>query len=86
MFRIVRTNGTIGSSLEGGYAQGTEKGVSNCLDLGDAGFVANRSGITGEQVRGGGEATLATSPQDTALFLFRKMVELFCTSLARIPR
>lgn len=52
------------------------------LDLDDAGFVAKRFGITDEQVRGGGEAALAASPQDTALFLFRKTVELFCTSLS----
>jgi hypothetical protein len=48
--------------------------------------VAKRFGITGEQVRGGGEAALAASPQDTVLFLFRKTVEHFCTSLARITR
>lgn len=52
------------------------------LDLDDAGFVATRFGIAGEQVRGAAEAALAASPQDTALFLFRKTVDLFCKSLS----
>jgi hypothetical protein len=52
------------------------------LDLDDAGFVAKRFGITGEQVHGAAQAALAASSQDTALFLFRKTVELFCKSLS----
>jgi uncharacterized nucleotidyltransferase DUF6036 len=51
------------------------------LDLDDARFVTERFGITREQVRAAAEAALAASPQDTALFLFRKTVDLFCQSL-----
>lgn len=54
------------------------------LDLGDAEFVAKRFGITGEQVHASAEAALAVSPQDTALFLFQKTVELFCKSLSSV--
>lgn len=51
------------------------------LDLDDASFVAARFGITIDHVRHAAEASVAASPQDTALFLFRKTVDLFCQSL-----
>jgi hypothetical protein len=51
------------------------------LDLDDAGFVATRFGITTDHIRQAAEAAVAASPQDTALFLFRKTVDLFCQSL-----
>jgi hypothetical protein len=51
------------------------------LDLEDAGFVATRFRITSDQIRQAAEAAVAASPQDTALFLFRKTVDLFCQSL-----
>lgn len=51
------------------------------LDLDDAGFVATRFGIPTDHVRQAAEAAIAASPQDTALFLFRKTVDLFCQSL-----
>jgi hypothetical protein len=50
------------------------------LDLDDASFVATRFGITLDQVRRAAETAIAASPQDTALFLFRKTVDLFCQS------
>jgi hypothetical protein len=52
------------------------------FDLDDATFVATRFGVTADQVRLAAEAAVAASPQDTALFLFRKSVELFCQSLS----
>lgn len=51
------------------------------LDLDDASFVVTRFGVTSDQVRCAAEAAVAASPQDTALFLFRKTVDLFCQSL-----
>jgi hypothetical protein len=51
------------------------------LDLDDAAFVAHRFSITAREISRAGEAALAASPQDTALFLFRKTVTLFCQSL-----
>ncbi len=51
------------------------------LDLDDASFVATRFGITTGHIRHAAEAAVTASPQDTALFLFRKTVDLFCQSL-----
>jgi hypothetical protein len=51
------------------------------LDLDDASFVATRFGVTTDPVRRAAEAAVVASPQDTALFLFRKTVDLFCQSL-----
>jgi Nucleotidyltransferase of unknown function (DUF6036) len=51
------------------------------LDLDDAHFVATRFGVTPDHVRRASDAAIAASPQDTALFLFRKTVDLFCQSL-----
>jgi len=51
------------------------------LDLDDASFVVTRFGITTEHIRHAAEAAVAASPQDTALFLFRKTVDLFCQIL-----
>jgi len=51
------------------------------LDLDDATFVVKRFHLTSHQVRTAADAALAASPQDTALFLFRKTVDLFCQSL-----
>lgn len=52
------------------------------LDLEDATFVVRRFHLTPDQVRTTAAAALAASPQDTALFLFRKTVDLFCQSLS----
>jgi Nucleotidyltransferase of unknown function (DUF6036) len=51
------------------------------LDLEDAAFVASRFAVPSTQIREAAESALAASPQDTALFLFRKTVDLFCQSL-----
>jgi hypothetical protein len=64
-----------------GHMNHTDSARRTDFDLEDARFVAQRFGITREQVRAAAEAALAASPQDTALFLFRKSVDLFCQSL-----
>ncbi|MDP3092110.1 MAG: DUF6036 family nucleotidyltransferase [Nitrospira sp.] len=51
------------------------------VDLEDALLVARRYQITADDLRIAAQAALAASPQDTALFLFRKTVDLFCQSL-----
>ena len=51
------------------------------LDLDDALFVARRFGVDTQTVRAAGESAIAASPQDTALFFFRKMLDLFCAKL-----
>lgn len=51
------------------------------LDLDDAAFVVKRFHLTADQIREAAGAALAASPQDTALFLFRKIVDMFCQSL-----
>jgi hypothetical protein len=48
----------------------------------DAMFVAKRYGVSASAVRDAATAAVAASPQDTALFLFNKTVELFCRNLA----
>jgi hypothetical protein len=52
------------------------------LDLEDADFVAKRFHLTSEEIRKASSAALAASPKDTALFLFRKTVDVFCQSLS----
>lgn len=52
------------------------------LDIDDAAFVVKRWHLTADQIRQAAAAALAASPQDTALFLFRKTVDLFCQSLS----
>ena len=51
------------------------------LDLEDAAYVAKRYRITPAGVRAAGESAIADSPRDTAIFIFRKTVELFCARL-----
>ncbi len=51
------------------------------VDLEDALLVAQQYQITADDLRITAQAALAASPQDTALFLFRKTVDLFCQSL-----
>jgi hypothetical protein len=50
-------------------------------DLEDAAFVVRRFTLSSDQIQAAARNALAASPQDTALFLFRKTVELFCKSL-----
>lgn len=47
------------------------------LDLQDAEYVARRFKVTPGEVRQAAQSAIAASPKDTALFLFRKTVELF---------
>ncbi len=56
------------------------------LDLEDAEYVARRFRLTHEAIRKAAEAAVAASPKDTALFLFRKTVDVFCARLAAGPR
>ncbi|MBS0156462.1 MAG: hypothetical protein JSS38_17900 [Nitrospira sp.] len=51
------------------------------LDLDDASLVAEHHQLTTETIRASARAALSASPQDTALFLFQKTVDLFCKSL-----
>lgn len=51
------------------------------VDLEDALLVAQLHRISAENIRINAQAALTASPQDTALFLFRKTVELFCQNL-----
>ncbi len=52
------------------------------LDLEDADSVAKRFRVSPEDVRAAADAAVAASPQDTALFIFRKTVDLFCRRFA----
>ena len=52
------------------------------LDLDDALLVARHYRLSTDTVRSSAQAALAASPQDTALFLFQKTVDLFCMSLS----
>lgn len=52
------------------------------LDLDDGLLVARRYGLTAEDIRMSAAAAVAASPQDTALFLFQKTVDLFCRQLS----
>lgn len=51
------------------------------LDLDDALYVVRRFRISRDAIEQAAAAAVAASPQDTALFLFRKTVELFCQQL-----
>lgn len=51
------------------------------LDLQDAQWMARRFSISPEDVQASANAALAASPRDTALFLFKQTVQLFCTQL-----
>lgn len=51
------------------------------LDLEDALYVARRFGVTTASVQNAAEAAIGASPKDTALFAFRKIVQLFCGRL-----
>lgn len=51
------------------------------LDLEDALYVARRFGVTTAAVQNAAEAAIGASPKDTALFAFRKIVQLFCGRL-----
>jgi Nucleotidyltransferase of unknown function (DUF6036) len=52
------------------------------VDLEDALLVAQQHRISAEDIRITAQSALAASPQDTALFLFRTTVELFCQNLS----
>jgi hypothetical protein len=51
-------------------------------DLDDASYVATRYSILPTDVQASAEAAITASPQDTALFLFKKTVQNFCQRLA----
>lgn len=51
------------------------------LDLDDARLVATHYRLTADVIRSASEQALAASPQDTALFLFRRSVDIFCKML-----
>lgn len=51
------------------------------LDLEDAAFVVRRFGLSPEAIRTAAEAAIGASRKDTALFLFRNTVALFCQNL-----
>ena len=52
------------------------------LDLDDALYVVRQFGVSRAAIEQAAAAALAASPQDTALFLFQKTVELFCRQLS----
>jgi len=52
------------------------------LDVDDALLVARRYGLTDDDIRTSARAAIAASPQDTALFLFQKTVDVFCAQLS----
>ena len=53
------------------------------LDLDDAALVAKRFTISPDGVRAAAEAAIAASPKDTALFFFRKTLEVFLAGLVK---
>jgi hypothetical protein len=53
------------------------------LDLADAEFVASRFSLTADAIRQAAETAIAASPQDTMLFLFRQLVDIFCKTQKR---
>lgn len=55
------------------------------LDLDDADYVARRFRLTPAAIQAATDSAVAASPKDTALFLFRKTVETFCSRLAAKP-
>ena len=56
------------------------------LDLEDAEYVARRFRVSTQAVRAAAEAAISASPQDTAIYLFRKTVDVFCARIAAEPR
>jgi hypothetical protein len=52
------------------------------LDLDDALLVAQHYRLSADAIQSSARSAIAASPQDTALFLFQKTVELFCKSLS----
>ena len=55
------------------------------LDLDDALLVARHNRLSADTIQSCARTALAASPQDTALFLFQKTVDLFCMSLSSPP-
>lgn len=53
------------------------------LDLEDAALVAGRFNIGRDEIRAAAEAAINASPKDTALFFFRKTVDVFLAGLAK---
>ncbi|MEW6543460.1 MAG: DUF6036 family nucleotidyltransferase [Nitrospirota bacterium] len=51
------------------------------LDLEDALHVARRFGVQASAVQAAADAAIGVSPKDTALFAFRRIVQLFCGRL-----
>lgn len=47
------------------------------LDLDDAAFVVARYHVSSQDIQAAANAAVAASPQDTALFVFLKIVDLF---------
>jgi hypothetical protein len=56
------------------------------VDLDDALLVARHYHISADSIQTSARAALAASPQDTALFLFQKTIDLFCQSLTSSER
>jgi hypothetical protein len=56
------------------------------VDLDDALLVAHHYHISADSIQTSARAALAASPQDTALFLFQKTIDLFCQSLTSSER
>lgn len=52
-------------------------------DLADAAWIAERFGVSAQQVRAAAAAALAASLEDTALFLFERTVDRFCQDLVQ---
>lgn len=52
-------------------------------DFSDAEFVAQRYGVTSKAIQAAADAAVSASPKDTALFVFRKAVDLFIRRLAQ---
>ena len=52
------------------------------IDLDDAFLVARHHRLSTETIQTSAREALAASPQDTALFLFQKTVDLFCKNLS----
>jgi hypothetical protein len=52
------------------------------LDLDDASLVARHYRLSADAILSSARTALAASPQDTALFLFQKTVDLFCKTLS----
>lgn len=55
------------------------------LDLDDAAYVVRRFGLTSQAVEEAAASAIAASPRDTALFLFRATVQVFCVRMAGQP-